>query len=143
MIKNRGGQCSGYLSYFFPEFSFVTTACSSSFVASYLLTCIYCVYIIQYSYRTYGSVFHFHAHAFKGGAGELTAKKLKRRSPAVEAFSAQEEILCGKVLDNHYKAFISIIILQPLKCHYRSKRQLLFQVEQNLIRKDTIDMSDG
>lgn len=72
-----------------------------------------------------------------------TEKNLKRIPPRVEAFSSQEKILCGKVLGSHYEALISIIILQPLKCHYRSKRQLLFQVEQNLIRKDTIDMSDG
>lgn len=41
---------------------------------------------------------------------------------------------------SHYEAFISIIILQILKCHDRSKRQLLSQVEQNIIRKETVVM---
>lgn len=99
-------------------------------------------YIMHYSYRICGSAFHFHAYAFKGGEKLTAKKKLKGDHQQWKHFLHMKR-LCGKVLDSHYKAFISIIILQPLKCHYRSKRQLLFQVEQNLISKDTIDMSDG
>lgn len=50
-------------------------------------------YIMQYSYRICGSAFHFHAYAFKGGEKLTAKKKIKRRPPAVEAFSAHEKIV--------------------------------------------------
>lgn len=39
---------------------------------------------------------------------------------------AQQKALCGCVLESNYEVFISLIILQPLKCQCRSKWQPTF-----------------
>lgn len=42
----------------------------------------------------------------------------------------QEKTVCRKVLESNYESFISLIILQPLKCQCRSKWQPQFQTKQ-------------